>query len=606
MKRTVRSLVLAIFSLFLIRPAFCGATEKNVKTVLSSDMSFQLKMPSDWIDHVELNPSATLQAKSPNDDFFLIIIPDAKTDLDRIELKTHTDITLKNMLTALENTSFSDLKPGTVAGKKSYQRTIEGTLRNIRFVYMQTTVEDENAFYQILGWSLKSKHKDYLKSYNETVQSFEFLSGSNPSAQVAVKKLIIPPNRSCQIYVPLNWRPYPDLNKDAAVQVGSPTGDLFLMVIPEKKEDFQDYTLKDYFRVTTDSLKKNLKDAQNTKPEQKKINGLPAYQAAVSGVLENGRFTYLFTTVEGKTDYYQVIAFSLKSKYDRDKDLFQQIVNTFQPEESVRKNTSHVLWEVKGPNKNKVFLLGSLHVLSETDYPLDPVLENAYQKADTVFFEVSMDDAEMSSLRELTVKLGTCEKGKTLTDYVSKDTFKKFEAEVKRLNLAVEYFINLKPWMAGLSLLHLKFQKIGLDAEHGIDKYFFARAREDRKSTAALEKQEFQLNIFSSMSAQDQEDMLLESIQSAEKIEGEFAQLLEAWKFGDVAKLNKLFHLTDKETPHLKEVVYSSRNKSWLGKIHDQIKTNRNLLFVVGSAHLIGDESVVQLLTKKGYTLVQR
>src|SRR5580698_11605433 len=49
----------------------------------------------------------------------------------------------------------------------------------------------------------------------------------------------------------------------------------------------------------------------------------------------------------------------------------------------------HALWELHGRH-NTVYLLGSIHVLRPSDYPLAPAVLSAYGNAKSVFMEVDL------------------------------------------------------------------------------------------------------------------------------------------------------------------------------------------------------------------------
>src|ERR1700686_3530023 len=51
----------------------------------------------------------------------------------------------------------------------------------------------------------------------------------------------------------------------------------------------------------------------------------------------------------------------------------------------------HSLWELHGKH-NTVYLLGSIHVLRPSDYPLPPVMLEAYRDAKSVLMEVNLQE----------------------------------------------------------------------------------------------------------------------------------------------------------------------------------------------------------------------
>ena len=53
----------------------------------------------------------------------------------------------------------------------------------------------------------------------------------------------------------------------------------------------------------------------------------------------------------------------------------------------------HSLWELHGKH-NTVYLLGSIHVLRPSDYPLAPVVLDAYRNAKSLLMEINLEEID--------------------------------------------------------------------------------------------------------------------------------------------------------------------------------------------------------------------
>ncbi|MBU6180151.1 MAG: TraB/GumN family protein, partial [Verrucomicrobia bacterium] len=58
-------------------------------------------------------------------------------------------------------------------------------------------------------------------------------------------------------------------------------------------------------------------------------------------------------------------------------------------------------------------------------------------------------------------------------------------------------------------------------------------------------------------------------------------------------------------TPELREVLLTERNRNWIPEIEKALATDRDVMFLVGAAHLVGEDGVVDLLRDKGLTVTQ-
>ena len=71
------------------------------------------------------------------------------------------------------------------------------------------------------------------------------------------------------------------------------------------------------------------------------------------------------------------------------------------------------MWEVQGEN-NRIYLLGSIHLLRSSDYPLPTPIYDAYTDAETLIMELDMDDMDQGAMQAVVMELGINADGETL------------------------------------------------------------------------------------------------------------------------------------------------------------------------------------------------
>jgi uncharacterized protein YbaP (TraB family) len=57
--------------------------------------------------------------------------------------------------------------------------------------------------------------------------------------------------------------------------------------------------------------------------------------------------------------------------------------------------------------------------------------------------------------------------------------------------------------------------------------------------------------------------------------------------------------------PELQEKIVDERNRRWLPQIEKFLQRGEETLVVVGAAHLVGKNGVIELLRRRGYRLEQ-
>jgi uncharacterized protein YbaP (TraB family) len=275
----------------------------------------------------------------------------------------------------------------------------------------------------------------------------------------------------------------------------------------------------------------------------------------------------------------------------------------------------HPLWKVSSPT-NSIYLLGSIHVLRKTDYPLPDVIESAFSNAPVAAFEADINEMQDPAVAIQMLTKCMLPEGETLADRLSPELYKAFTNKVSEVSksltnqagesaMALMMIDRFTPGMAATTLATVQLDKLHLDPKYGLDKQLYDRAKKDGKKTLALETVEFQLNLFTQLSKEEGEVFLKTTLTDMDKLEAELPEFIQAWKNGDPVQLEKLLDEATEQAPGLYKRLISDRNARWIPKIEDMLKQNNNSIVVVGTGHLVGKDNVVQLLAKKGYKVTQ-
>ena len=272
---------------------------------------------------------------------------------------------------------------------------------------------------------------------------------------------------------------------------------------------------------------------------------------------------------------------------------------------AVQQATRSCLWTVNSQS-NKIYLLGSLHLLKPNAYPLAAAVEKAYADSRVIIFETDIAALQTPGVQAKLLELGIYPAEQNLLQNLDGNTRQQLEKKMSEIGLPLEQFSRFKPWFVALTLTTLELQRMGYNPNYGIDVYFFNKASADGKEIGFLEPAEFQINQLGNMVEQDQYDFLSQTLNDLEVVNELAGDLVKSWKDGDADKLHELLSKSFKDYPHLHDRLLIQRNKNWAEQIEDALRKNKNVLFVVGAGHLVGPESVVDLLKKKGYQVKQQ
>ncbi len=265
----------------------------------------------------------------------------------------------------------------------------------------------------------------------------------------------------------------------------------------------------------------------------------------------------------------------------------------------------HCLWEVETPT-NRVFLLGSLHLLKSDAYPLAAEIDTAYRLSPKVIFETDIGAMEDPAVQARMLNMGLYPEGQSLLQNISGDMRMALQKRITDMGLPMEAFVRFKPWFLAVTLTALELQQLGFSPAYGIDVHYYARARSDEKEIDFFEAIDYQLDLLGSMSAEDQNAFLGQTLKDLE-IAAEMADdMMRYWQKGQVDKLYSLLFKSFEDYPEIEDRLLLQRNKDWVKKIETMLGEPENIFIVVGAGHLVGPQSVVALLKQKGYKVRQR
>jgi len=268
-------------------------------------------------------------------------------------------------------------------------------------------------------------------------------------------------------------------------------------------------------------------------------------------------------------------------------------------------STLHCLWEIHGKH-NTVYLLGSIHTLRASDYPLPPAVLDAYRGAKSLVMEIDPSELESAQLQSEMLASATLTDGKNLHDILGTARYAHAEVLAHDVGLDLSNFDQFAPWFVAEAISQMQLMQLGFDPSSGVEMYFLGRARTDGKSIAGLETGHDQLALFEGMPMETQANYLISSLEQAHDLTREVNAMVRAWQGGDMGWFETELKSDLGRDPAVYQSLLVSRNRKWIARIEKLLDDDENHLVIVGTAHLVGRDSVIDLLKKDGIGAVQR
>lgn len=262
------------------------------------------------------------------------------------------------------------------------------------------------------------------------------------------------------------------------------------------------------------------------------------------------------------------------------------------------------MWRVDGA-QNRVYLLGSVHLLRPDDHPLPPIIDDAYADAETIVMEVDMDDIDPVAAQQQVTEIGLIQDGRSLDELMGPQAYARAETLAADAEIPLAMLGRTEPWLAAITVEQLMLARIGFNPEYGIENHLADMAADDGKPVIGLETVRQQLEFLDGMSLAAQRALLLQSLEESAEIEQVMDELVRAWRYGDIEYLEAEMLGEMQDYPELYRAIVADRNRNWIAAIEAYTQEEDDYLVVVGALHLIGEGGVPALLEERGYDVIQ-
>ncbi|TMX38761.1 TraB/GumN family protein [Vibrio sp. Hep-1b-8] len=263
---------------------------------------------------------------------------------------------------------------------------------------------------------------------------------------------------------------------------------------------------------------------------------------------------------------------------------------------SISLNAEPLYWKAqKGPLTYTI--IGSVHVGDESMYPLPEKIFKQLKASKGLIVET--DIRQTSGIQYPPIDL-------VAKDVLSKQQQDELLGIATLLQLKGNELLLSPPWAVALAIQLKQIEYLGYSATDGVDIRLANKATLWNIPVIGLESLQFQIDL---LTGQDQagKEMLISAIEEFDHSEDSTHCLIDSWKAGDLDKLNEFATLAEM-SEELESALLTDRNLDWAEKLSNPnwLPDNKgNYVVVVGTLHLLGEQSVLQLLKDYGFKISQ-
>lgn len=265
-----------------------------------------------------------------------------------------------------------------------------------------------------------------------------------------------------------------------------------------------------------------------------------------------------------------------------------------------------LLWKVYGNGASDTsYLYGTIHMIEKKDFKITPQIKRTFKRANTLVMEVNLEMDDQT--KKVIAKQIMFPNRKTIKDYLSPSDYQYFHSymidTLKIMPLKVTIYEKMTPFFLQAIILKEQMNKVVSYEE----KYGKMAKKKEKLFVETIQEQ---LNVVAGDSLDIQAEKLIKDIRAGKmNATSEFKKMTDLYVQQDLQGLYNYIvqsMLESEEKPEKSKEMTAkmlvNRNKNWIPKLENWMK-KKSLFIAVGAGHLAGDEGVINLLKRQGYTV---
>lgn len=256
---------------------------------------------------------------------------------------------------------------------------------------------------------------------------------------------------------------------------------------------------------------------------------------------------------------------------------------------------SSLLWEISGKDfKQPSYAFGTFHAMCKTDFDFHDSIKAKLSRTSLLVEELDMTDASMQ------VKMmQSLASSKPMASYFPAAQFEQMNKQFQEITgVPLTMLNNFKPFMS-MSMLLLKSLPCAEQVQPEMLLIQYAKTK--NIPVKGLEQVEEQLAAIDKQPLDSQAVALQKMVMRFDSVQQAFTQLTEVYKKKHIDSLYQFMRGSGMDDA-FETALLSERNLRWIPRIK-AIATQQPSFFAVGAGHLGGDQGVIALLRKEGYTV---
>jgi uncharacterized protein YbaP (TraB family) len=269
--------------------------------------------------------------------------------------------------------------------------------------------------------------------------------------------------------------------------------------------------------------------------------------------------------------------------------------------EPAAKETGPAMWVISDAD-TRIYLFGTVHLLPKGVTWETAAFRKAMAETAVTAIETDSESAyAKASIGAMLREHGLNPSWQTLRGILGAERYAKLAEVAKRYGVPLDRMQSYRPWLAMTMFSVEVMNANGFSRDLGVERIVIAAAKAERDKIFTMETPEAQIKALATMDAPEMLDSIDVTLASLSDFKAKMDPLLTAWRTGDVAALDKL---SSQDMRHMAPAAYRAllvnRNANWVERLDGWMRGKGTYFVAVGAAHLVGPDSVLAMLEKRG------
>jgi uncharacterized protein YbaP (TraB family) len=263
---------------------------------------------------------------------------------------------------------------------------------------------------------------------------------------------------------------------------------------------------------------------------------------------------------------------------------------------ALQTDTGSLLWKISGNGlKKPSYLYGTIHIQDKRAFDFTPEMLKAFKKSKGFAMELLPDAGSAIAL----MSKMALPKSTSLKDLYTAEEYALLEGEfLERTKAPLSLFTGYKPFIAYSMLAQSNFQS---DMKEALDLHLLKKAKEQKKKLTGLETMDEQIGAILAIPDSTQARMLYEVATDSSGDNSEAEKMIRLYQEADLHGMEVMMQ-QEEIGIEFEQGLVITRNHNMADRMVP-LMLDESTFTAVGSLHLPGEQGILNLLRKKGYTV---